>query len=176
MNNTFGKNILPENEEFRVKALQHYDVISNLPNRYFNNLAHIIAKTFDTPIALITIVAEKNVLFKGNAGMEGVDEADRGISLCSLAILDPEPTIFTNALQEPCLLSNPHVAGDFGLRFYAGAPITTPDGFHLGTVCVIDKAPRAFSEADKDLLVQFARSVMTDIADRQKHTIEARPQ
>ena len=109
-------------------------------------------------------------MFKGNVGMEGVDEVDRGVSLCSLAILDPEPTIFNNALLEPCLLANPLVAGNFGLRFYAGAPITTPDGYHIGTVCVVDKAPRAFSEKEKALLVQFAGSVMSEIDERIKNT------
>jgi GAF domain-containing protein len=98
--------------------------------------------------------------------MEDTLEVPRGTSLCSLAVLEEEPTIFEDALKEPCLLANPLVAGSFGLRFYAGAPITTPDGFHIGTVCVVDKKPRSFSEEDKKLLIQFADNAMSLLEQR----------
>ena len=101
--------------------------------------------------------------------MEGTESVDRGVSLCSLAVLDNAPTIFEDALKEPCLLSNPLVAGDFGLRFYAGAPITTPDGYNIGTVCVVDKSPRSFSGEDREVLVQFAASAMQAIEERKKN-------
>lgn len=163
MNNHFGIEIIPEDEALRLKALRYYNVLNNLPDRYFTNLAHIIAATFNTPIALVTLVSEAQVIYKGNAGMEGVEQVERGISLCSLAILKPEPTIFNNALDEPCLLSNPLVVGKFGLRFYAGAPITTPEGFHIGTVCVVDKEPREFSANEILILQRFAENAMHEI-------------
>ena len=127
MNNTFGKSIIPGNEVERLKALRSYNILHTLPEGFFNNLAHIIAKTFDTPIALISLVDEEEVFFKANVGMPGTEYVDRGVSLCSLAILDNQPTIFEDATNEPCLLANPLVAGNFGLRFYAGAPIITPE-------------------------------------------------
>jgi GAF domain-containing protein len=173
MTNTFGKPIIPDNEEQRIKALRYYTTLQQLPERFFNNLAHIIAQTFNTPIALISLVEEDNVFFKGNFGMESVANADRGVSLCSLAILDNDPIVFTDALKEPCLLANPLVAGDFGLRFYAGAPITTPEGFHIGTVCVVDKKPRAFTQNERDLLVQFANNAMELIQQRSAITSDA---
>lgn len=163
MDNKFGIEIIPENENERLEALRYYNVLNNLPDRYFTNLAHIIAATFNTPIALITLVSKEDVIFKGNAGMEGVEKVDRGISLCSLAILNPKPTVFNNALDEPCLLSNPLVVGEFGLRFYAGAPITTPGGFHIGSVCVVDKEPRQFSDNEKVILQRFAENAMHEI-------------
>jgi GAF domain-containing protein len=163
MNNKFGIEIIPENEVLRLKALRYYNVLNSLPDRYFTNLAHIIAATFNTPIALITLVSKEDVIYKGNAGMEGVVKVDRGTSLCSLAILNPEPTVFNNALDEPCLLSNPLVVGEFGLRFYAGAPITTSDGFHIGTVCIVDKEPREFSENEIIILQRFAENAMHEI-------------
>lgn len=165
MVNTFGKNIIPEDEFLRLKALDYYNVLKDLSNRYFTNLAHIVATTFNTPVAIVSIVAKDMVHFKGIVGMDE-DMVDRGVSLCSLAILENQPTIFNNALEEPCLLSNPNVAGDFGLRFYAGAPITTPEGYNIGTVCVIDKKPREFSEHEKKLLIQFAETVMIEIINR----------
>ncbi len=169
MKNSFKKHIIPPNEASRIKALQFYDVLKNLSNRYFNNLARIIATTFNTSIALISIVADEKVFFKGNVGMPGINTMDRGISLCSLAILESEPTIFNDTLEEPCLLSNPLVAGEFGLRFYAGAPIITPEGFHIGTVCIVDKQAREFSENEKQLLVHFAECVMSEIENRKSH-------
>jgi GAF domain-containing protein len=161
MNNTFGKPIIPDNEALRLKALRYHITLQELPERFFNHLANIVARTFNTPIALISIVEEDEVFFKGNIGMEETKSTDRGVSLCSLAVLQADPLIFNDAIEEPCLLSNPLVAGEFGLRFYAGAPITTPEGFHIGTVCVVDKQPREFSEDDKQLLVEFAKNAMS---------------
>lgn len=168
MNNTFGKNIIPANEVERLKALDYYDILDNLPDRYFSNLAHIIAATFNTPIALVTFVRYETVDYKANFGMEGVESVDRGISLCSLAILDTENTIFPDAIKEPCLLGNPLVVGEFGLRFYAGAPITTSKGFRIGTVCVVDKQPRDFSEDESRILHRFADNVMLELEMRKE--------
>ena len=166
--NTFGKNIIPENEEERLKALYRYKLLKNLPEGYFSNLAHIIARVFNTPIALVSLVDKEEVVFKGNVGMEGTDKVPRGQSLCSLAILDPEPTVFVDSLNEPCLLANPLVTGEFGLRFYAGAPIVTDDGFAIGTVCVVDKEPRTFSEKEEEMLKSFAKTAMSELKTRLK--------
>jgi GAF domain-containing protein len=163
MENTFGKPIIPANENERMQALYHYRLLESLPAGYFTNLAHIVAQSFDTPIALVSIVDKEKVLFPGNVGMEEVQEVSRGLSLCSLAVLDDHPTIFRDALKEPCLLSNPLVTGEFGLRFYAGAPILTKDGFALGTVCVVDKEPRDFSEKEEAMLRSFADTAMKEI-------------
>ena len=171
MNNTFGIPIIPVNDELRLKALDSYGILNTLPEGFFNNLARILAKTFDTPIALISLVGRDEVFFKANVGMPGVTNVDRGVSLCSLAILSEEPTIFEDATKEPCLLANPLVAGEFGLKFYAGAPIISPDGYNIGTICVVDKKPRTFSEMDQELLVQFSRSAMDAIIDRKKNLV-----
>ena len=169
MDNTFNKPIIPENEKQRLEALSYFGILNDLPDRYFANLANIIALAFNSEIALVSLVAEDDVYFKGNFGMEGIDKVDRGKSLCSLAILDPEPTIFTDALKEPCLLSNPLVVGEFGLRFYAGAPITTTEGFNIGTVCVVGKEPREFSEQEKNLLILFAKNVVIELESRKSN-------
>ena len=171
MNNSFGKNIIPANEAARLQALHEYQMVDSAPELFFNNLAHIVAQCFQAPIALVSLVDEEQVFFKANAGMPGTNKVPRGISLCSLAILDHHPTIFQDTLEEPCLLANPLVAGEFGMRFYAGAPIITPEGFAIGTVCVVDKKPREFSETDQELLVLFASSVMEAMQDRKKDRV-----
>lgn len=166
MKNFFGKEIIPENETERLQTLQRYRLIDSLPDGYFNRLANIIARTFGVPIALVSIVEKSEVQFAGNFGMTDTRKASRGMSLCSLAVLDDSPTIFKDALKEPCLLSNPLVSGEFGLRFYAGAPIMTSDNFAIGTVCVVDKLPRDFGDADKQLLQYFAHLAMQEIETR----------
>ena len=165
--NSLGKHIIPANEEQRIRALNDYH-LDELPDQYFTNVAHIVAASFGVPIALISLVKKDRVVFKGNSGMESVNEAGRGDSLCSLAILDNEPTIFMDALEEPCLLTNPNVAGDLGLRFYAGAPITTPEGYNIGTVCIIDNNPRNFTEREQDLLQRFAENIVHELEMRKK--------
>ncbi|GAC1423674.1 MAG: hypothetical protein NVS1B13_15540 [Flavisolibacter sp.] len=172
MENSFGIPIIPDNEEERMRALQSYEILDSPPEKYFNNFAEIIAKSFNVPIALISLVDKDQVFFKANVGMESSDYVPRGISLCSLAILSLEPTVFEDALKEPCLLANPLVAGNFGLRFYAGSPLITPDGFTIGTVCVVDKIPRDFTPLERDLLTGFANSVMDAIIKR-KQAIES---
>ena len=166
MVNTFGRNIIPENEPLRIEALYRYRLLEDLPERYFTNLAQIIAKTFDTPIALVSFVDKEEVLFPGNYGMRDTTQVSRGLSLCSLAILDEDLTVFENALEEPCLIANPLVAGEFGLRFYAGAPIITSDGFPIGTVCIVDKEPRKITKVEENMLKEFASMVISELDER----------
>jgi GAF domain-containing protein len=132
-----------------------------------------MARCFQMPVALISLVDRERVYFKANVGMPGIQNVSRGISLCSLAVLQDQPVVFENALTEPCLLANPLVAGEFGLRFYAGASITTGEGYHIGTVCVLDKKPRSFTDLDKDLLSRFADTAMRAIEKRKEELVNA---
>ena len=168
MENIFGKSIIPEDEPARLSALYSYQILDSSPEPYFNNLALLMAQCFKTPIALLSLVDKEQVFFKANVGMPGTDRVSRGISLCSLAILEPHPIVFENALTEPCLLANPLVAGSFGLRFYAGAPIITSEGHCIGTACVVDRQPRKFDHMDRLLLTRFAASAMKAIVERKK--------
>jgi GAF domain-containing protein len=166
MLNAFSKNIIPDNDDLRVKELTSYAILDGYPDKFFNEMASIIGKTFDAPIALVSLVGKDHVVFKGNFGMEDTNMVDRGVSLCSLAVLGANPTIFKNALEEPCLLSNPLVVGEFGLRFYAGAPLITRAGFNIGTVCIVDKKVRNFSKTDTKLLQKFASNIIVELEHR----------
>ena len=163
MKNTFGISIIPQNENERLKALQNLQILEYKVRDVFNNIAHIMAETFDVPIALISFVDSDHVFFIGNAGMPDIKSNSRDISLCSLAIQNDGVTVFEDALKEQCLLSNPLIAGKFGLKFYAGAPLTTKEGYNIGTVCIIDKESRNFPENKKQLLQRFATMVMHEI-------------
>ncbi|WP_442587766.1 ATP-binding protein [Pedobacter sp. AW31-3R] len=163
MDNTFGIDIIPDNDVQRIEALKRYKILDTPPEHSFDNLAKLAARIFKVPVSLISLVDAEQVYFKANIGMGKATGAARGVSLCSLAVLNPEVTVFENAPEEPCLLSNPNVAGKFGLKFYAGAPITTPDGFLIGTLCIIDQKPRTFSGEDREILKRLAGVVMDEI-------------
>jgi GAF domain-containing protein len=156
------------NEKNRLKALRRYKLINGLPKGYFSKLAQSVANTFHTPIALVSIVDKEHVSFPGNVGIPNIEEIPRNISLCSMALLNDGPTVYPDTLKEPALLSNPLISGNFGLRFYAGAPIVTADGHPLGVVCLVDKQPRQLSEEEIEILKGFAAIAMQEIEHRLK--------
>ena len=162
MINTFGKEIIPPNDEARLEALKRYEVLDTPHEEYFDRMARMAAMIFNMPIALVSFVDKERVFFKANVGMPGVENVSRGVSLCALAVLDDDVTVFERPLEEPCLLANPLVTGEFGLRFYAGAPIRTPDGYNIGTLCLVDKKPRYITEDQKTLLADLA-GVVADL-------------
>ncbi|WP_316799523.1 ATP-binding protein [Pedobacter frigidisoli] len=163
MENTFGINIIPENDEQRINALRRYQILETPSEESFDDIARLATEIFGVPISLISLVDRDEVYFKANVGMDKAKRTSRGVSLCSLAVLNPETTVFTDPLNEPCLLTNPNVIGDFGLKFYAGAPITTHDGFRIGTLCIIDQVQRSFDEREDKILKRMAKVVMAEI-------------
>jgi PAS domain S-box-containing protein len=176
MENTFGKNIIPENDQLRIEALKRYKILDTPPENAFDNVARLATQIFNVPISLISLVDEEQVYFKANIGMGRAKSTSRGVSLCSLAVLQTEVTVFENAPDEPCLLTNPNVAGAFGLKFYAGAPLITHDGFMIGTLCIIDQTPRVFSTADREIMQSLAKIVMDEIELRLSATEEVEKQ
>lgn len=163
MNNTFGIEIIPPNEAGRIDALRRYKIYNTPSEGAFDRVAKLAARIFKVPVSLISLVGAEEVFFKANVGMGTTRTTSRGVSLCSIAIVNEEVTVFENAPEEPCLLTNPNVAGSFGLKFYAGAPLISHDGFAIGTLCIIDKAPRIFSPEDRVILQGLAQIVMDEI-------------
>lgn len=164
MENTFNTPIIPGNEQERLEKLHSYNILDTHDETgTFRHVTSLAVQIFKVPIALVSLVDYERVIFKSNTGMEGVKEAKRGESLCSLAILSDEVIVFEKAKEDPCLLANPLVNGSFGLQFYAGAPLKTPDGYNIGAVCIVDKVPRSFSVADRALLQSLAAVVMDEL-------------
>lgn len=155
--------VIPDNDAARITALRRYEILDTPPENAFNNIVNVACRAFNIPIALVSFVDKDRVFFKANKGMAGINNVDREKSICSLAVLNDEVTVFENALKEPCLLSNPLVIGEFGLRFYAGAPLKTHDGYNIGTLCIIDKNIRSFSDDDREILENLASIVMDEI-------------
>lgn len=151
--------IIPPDEAERMKAVRRYDILDTPPDGAFDRVTAIAARIFDVPIAIISIVDHDRIWFKSHHGVP-VQQIDREPGLCASAILRPDPYILEDAKQDVRSLANPLVAGDFGLRFYAGVPLRTHDGFNLGTLCVIDKEARAVSQRQVDDLRDLASLVV----------------
>ncbi|WP_417770056.1 sensor histidine kinase [Stappia sp.] len=152
-----------EAEAARLTAVRRYSVLDTPPDGAFDRIARLAAHLLQTPIAIISIVDEDRIWFKSCAGLEGVSEIPRNPGLCASAILQEGPWILDDASVEPVALSNPLVAGEFGLRFYAGIPLRTSDGHGLGTLCVIDKEPRSLSPDQTAILEDLAAVVMDEL-------------
>ena len=108
------------------------------------------------------MVDHDRVWFKSHHGVD-IGRVDREPGLCASAILQNEPLIIQDARTDSRALSNPLVAGELGLRFYAGIPLRTRDGYNLGTLCIIDSQPRTLSHEDLRTLEDLAAIVMNDL-------------
>lgn len=162
MENTFNQDIILSNEQQRLAALRRYKIFNTEAEKSFKNIARLVAEIFNVSISMISLVDDEEVSFQSNVGME-TSIGRRGESFCSLTVLTPEVHVVENALVDPAVSRNPLVCGEFGLRFYAGAPLVTPDGFIIGTVCIVDTKPRVFSDHEKRILSGMAAVVMEQI-------------
>ena len=149
-------------ESARMDAVRRYDILDTPPDGAFDRIAAVAAQLFDVPIAIVSVVDTDRIWFKAHHGLD-VTQIDREPGLCASAILQDDLWVVTDARVDPRTLANPLVAGEFGLRFYAGAPLTTHDGFNLGTLCVIDHAPREVTEDEARLLTELADVVVDEL-------------
>ena len=168
MENKLGMNLIPLNEEERLENLKKYNILYTQSEPVFDQIAAGVATAFDMPIALINFVDKDNVWTKADQEAKGGGKWERGSSLCSLAILKDSVTVIEDTLTEPMLLSNPWMAAEHGLRFYAAAPIKTSENFNLGVVCIMDKVARKFTPEDQDKLESIARLITLEIEKRVK--------
>src|SRR5688572_6068035 len=155
--------IIPKNEPQRMAAVRKYEILDSPTDGAFDRVTALAARRFGVPISIISIVDHDRIWFKSHHGLEGVEQIDREPGLCASAILQDGPYILSDATKDLRSLANPLVAGDFGLRFYAGVPLQTSDGFNLGTLCVIDKQPRTVTQDQIDDLKDLASLVIDQL-------------
>lgn len=140
--------LIPASEPERLAALRRYEILDTPPDGSFDRLTAIAARHFRVPISIVTLVDHDRIWFKSQQGVPGVEQIDRVPGLCASAILQDDVWTVERADTDPRTLANPLVAGEFGLRFYAGAPLKTRDGHNLGTICIIDREPRAITSEE----------------------------
>jgi PAS domain S-box-containing protein len=153
---------LPANEAERLAALRRYGVADPTPEEAFDRVTRLAARLFGVPVALVSLVEEDRQVFKSCHGADWT-ESPREVSFCTHALLTPEVLVVEDARRDPRFAENPFVTADPHIRFYAGAPLVTPDGFALGTLCLIDDAPRSFSAAEAATLSDLAAGVATEL-------------
>jgi sigma-B regulation protein RsbU (phosphoserine phosphatase) len=154
--------LIPEDEDQRMQAVRRYDVLDTPPDGAFDRVTALAARHFEVPISIVSIVDTDRIWFKSHHGVE-VGEIGRDPGLCASAILQDGPWVVEDAAVDPRTLANPLVAGAFGLRFYAGAPLTTGDGYNLGTLCLLDLKPRELTEQQTKTLQDMAAIVMDEL-------------
>lgn len=146
-------------ETARVSALKRYEILDTPLDGSFDRITALAAKMFNMPIALVSLVDEDRIWFKSHYGLD-TDQINRDPGLCASAILGKDIYLIENAVEDPRCLANPLVAGEFGLRFYAAAPLRTSDGYNLGTFCIIDKAKRHINKDQLEMLHDLAGIVV----------------
>jgi PAS domain S-box-containing protein len=158
-------NPTPPDEAERLAALRRYEVLDTPPEPAYDDLAMLAARLCRTPIALVTLVDENRQWFKASVGMK-VRSTPRADSFCARAIRQPAPQqvmVVPDARRDERFRDNPLVTGEPHIRFYAGAPLVTPDGHALGTLCVIDTAPRESADEIAASLAALARQVVAQL-------------
>ncbi len=157
---------LPENEVARLENLRSYEVLDTPPEQAFDDLTSLAAYICGTPIALIGFMDLDRQWFKSRIGWD-VPEVPRDMSLGAHTILQPDVLVVPDTLEDAQRLgTGPLAAG--GVRFYAGAPLISAEGYALGTLCVMDSVPHRLTEGQNDGLRKLARQVMTQLESRRR--------
>lgn len=147
-------------EDFRLKELNSYQILDSSPDNELDELTEIASLVCEVPISLITMIDENRQWFKSNKGLN-VNETLRKDSFCQHTLHKPkEVLIITDSLKDERFKNNPLVEGAPNIRFYAGAPLETPNGNVLGTLCVIDSKPKNISEKQQRVLQILAKKAM----------------
>lgn len=164
----------PDIERGRLRALHSYGVLDTLPEQAFDRLTALAADLFDVPIALVSLIDEERQWFKSRQGLDATS-TPRSLAFCAHAIEQAAATTFVveDASVDPRFSANPLVTSDPDIRFYAGAVLTNPDGFNLGTLCVIDTKARQTPDARTLARLQTLAQIVVDELELRRATQQA---
>ena len=154
---------LPSDEDERLRKLSCYGLLDTPPEPAFDRVTRLVAQVFRVPVALISLIDRERQWFKSHHGTE-IESHTREHAFCAYTILEPRTLVVPDAAQDARFRDHLNVICPGGIRFYAGAPLTTPNGLRLGTLCILDCHPREFTAADVAILEDFATVVMYEMS------------
>lgn len=156
------KPAIPHDETERLLSLHSLRILDTPAEERYDRITRMARRLFDVEICLVSLVDSDRQWFKSKAGLDACETA-RDISFCGHAVNDSKPLVVLNAAEDERFADNPLVAGPPNIRFYAGHPIESPTGFRIGTLCLIDPAPRTVSAGDLETLKDLAALVEDEI-------------
>ncbi|MGO4770828.1 ATP-binding protein [Flavobacterium sp. W22_SRS_FK3] len=150
------------NEKGRLAALKRYNILDTLPDHAFDDATKLVSYICGVPIAHISFIDENRQWFKSEVGI-GLSEIPREISFCQYTIMESKMVEIPDTLLNDRFKEDPNVTGGFKVRFYAGIPLTTPDGYNIGTICAIDHVTKELNENQRNALSIIAKHVINQL-------------
>lgn len=163
--------IPPQTESERIQVLEKYKILDSLPDVAFDRITRLAAQLLEMPVALISLVDTDRIWFKSTYGLE-VEECQRLPGFCSSTIRSDGIHVVEDPLNGDHTGNHPLVTGEAGVRFYAGAPLKSPEGYNLGTLCVMDTRTRSFGARERKALMDLAEFVMYQMEARLEGILE----
>ncbi len=162
---------MPPDERSRLETLRALNLLDTAPEERFDRLTRMARRMFGVPISLVSLVDANRQWFKSSQGLDA-SETSRDISFCGHAILGDDILMIPDTALDDRFSDNPLVIDNPNIRFYAGCPLTVLNGSKIGTLCIIDREPRQFSEEDSKLLRDLAAMAEQEIAAVQLSTLD----
>jgi len=151
---------IPDSEAARQRELDSYRILDTVPEQSYDDLVRIASAICGTPMAMVSLIDRERQWFKAVRGLDA-EQTPRDVSFCAHALHQPDDLfIVQDALADDRFFDNPLVTGDPNIRFYAGAPLVTPAGHAVGTLCVIDREPRALEPFQLEAMQGLSRQVV----------------
>ena len=162
---------VPLDETVRLMSLHSLRILDSAPDERFDRVTRMAKRLFDVDICLVSLVDSDRQWFKSKQGLEAC-QTSREISFCGHAILQEKVFVVEDTHADERFADNPLVTDNPSIRFYAGYPVHSPDGYRIGTLCLIDKEPRKFSAGEEETLRDFAALVDDELASSKQINVD----
>lgn len=147
-------------EAARLAAVERYVILDTPPEPEFERLAELLKQIFQAPLVVISLIDDRRQWYKARVGIDAW-EISRELAFCDYTVRQRDVMVVEDAREDPRFAGHPLVIGEPHIRSYLGAPLTSPDGYNVGTICIVDMKPRRFSDNEIEMLAKFADVVVS---------------